>query len=280
MANYKIPPTDGRSMLINHEGMRHAPENELGVVFLFSKMARRLGFVEIDRIQPHFPDCWAVRKDGARTRSVWIEFEHRSRSFQTHVINSQLRGISPKRGVVVCWDHDWPECEKYAEVIPLRRELDAGRQVWIQNTRPEFQENLNWAPKRESNDWWWTVAPSARPGDLLLMYRAGTNTEAKKYGADPSVLQSITNVLMVRSTPRRHPRWGWRSNVTRVANLVEPLRYHQLKSDRVLQKAHFIRRQMLGRSNATAYWYRIHDLILKQNHSLKRALRPFAPETF
>lgn len=280
MSTYTSPPDHGRSMLIHHEGMRHAPENELGVVFLFSKVARRLGFVEIDRIQPQFPDCWAVRKDGQRVRRVWVEFEYRSRGFETHVRKKQLRGITPKRGYVVCWDHDWPECEKYAEVIPLREELDCGRQVWIQNTRPKYHEALDYAPGRPRADWSWTVAKGARPGDLLLMYRAGTLAEARVRKADPNLLQSIANIFMVRSTPRRDRKFGWKADVTRVASLSEPLRYDQLRSDRVLAKAFFVRRYMFGRSKATAYWYRLYDLIVRQNPGLRRSLKPFSPETF
>ena len=268
-----------RSILIHHDGMRHAPENELGVVFLFSKLARRLGFVEIDRIQPQFPDCWALKAEGDRVRRVWIEFEYQSHGFKTHVAKRQLRGIKPKRGYVVCWDHDWPECERYADVIPLRQELGCGRQVWIQNTRPQYHNALDNASARRVEGWSWAVAQSSRPGDLLLMNRAGSSKEAKRYDADPTLLQSIANIFIVRTPPKRNRTWGWMADVSRVSAIEEPLRFRQLKRDRVLSKAAFVRRQMFGRSNVTAYWYRIYDLIVRQNPEARRALKQFAPET-
>jgi hypothetical protein len=59
--------------------MNYAPENEMGVVFLFSHLARKLGY-EIDLIRPGCPDCVAYR-DGKRVR---IEFEYRSSNFARH----------------------------------------------------------------------------------------------------------------------------------------------------------------------------------------------------
>jgi hypothetical protein len=280
MAGFKAPPVEGRSMLIQHEGMRHAPENESGVVFLFSKVARRLGFVEVDRIQPHFPDCWAYRKDGAAVRRVWVEFEFRSRGFRTHVTQGQLHGIRPRRGIIVCWDHDWPECERYAEVIPLRQELGVGRQVWVQSSLPEWHHAIDWAPKRRKKNWKWSVAASARPGDLVLMYRAGSLTAARKEGVDLDALHAIANVFMVKSAPRRSRKHSWQADVTSVARLDSPLPFSQIRCDRVLRNAPFVRMQMFGRNNATTYWYRIYDLILERNRHLAGILKPFAPETF
>ena len=67
-----------RSDIIHYEGMQHAPENELGVVFLFGKVHRRLRFTAIDEIKPGFPDCWAWRRLTKGSERTWIEFEFRS----------------------------------------------------------------------------------------------------------------------------------------------------------------------------------------------------------
>lgn len=45
--------------------MAHEPLNELGVIFAFGVLARRLGFVVL-RFQPGFPDCEALREVAAR----------------------------------------------------------------------------------------------------------------------------------------------------------------------------------------------------------------------
>lgn len=91
---------DEKSLPINFQGIRHAPENELGVVFLFSKIARRFGFIEIDVIQPQFSDCWAYRRTSSGVKRVWNEFEFCSNSFKSHL--RQIHGMNPRKGVVVC----------------------------------------------------------------------------------------------------------------------------------------------------------------------------------
>jgi hypothetical protein len=268
-------PAVNRSEIIALEGLRHAPENELGVVFLFSKVARRLGFVEIDRIQPQFPDCWALRESKKGTVRTWIEFEFKSRSFISHL--GQLRSISPRRGIVVCWEHNWPECERYAEVLELRSLLGFGRKIWIQNTRPEFHNGLDDAPFRKDANFKWTVSGRARPGDLVLMYRAGTKSEARKWDADPDRLQSIANIFVVKARPDRDKRWGYQALVTRIALLKNPLHLDQMRTDRVLRHSPFVRASMLGRHDVTSYWFRLYSLITKLNPSIARKLQPFSP---
>jgi len=167
-----------RSMLINFEGFRHAPENELGVVFLFSKIARRMGFLEIDVIQQKFPDCWAYYRRKVGVGRTWVEFEFMSHGFKSHI--KELKKLRLGKGFVVCWEHDWKECENYAKVIELKSEFGFGRQIWIQNTRPKYQMGLDQTRYRRVKGWRWTVSRKARPGDLLLMYRAGTKGEARK----------------------------------------------------------------------------------------------------
>lgn len=96
---------DGRSMLVSIEGMRHAPENELGMVFPFSKIARRPEFVEICRIQPQFPACWVSRRTNSGVRpTTRMEFESRSRSFRTHVRG----GLRMLLGLVFALGHGSP----------------------------------------------------------------------------------------------------------------------------------------------------------------------------
>jgi hypothetical protein len=268
-----------RSFPIDFEGLRHAPENELGVVFLFSKVAKRLGFLGIDVIQPHFPDCWAMKRTNSGVKRTWVEFEYNSRSFSPHI--RQLKGLRPKKGFVVCWEHNWEGCEKYVEgVIELRSELKLGRQIWIQNTLPNYQGGLDEAPKKHNKECLWTVAPKTRPGDLLLMYRAGRKSQAKECGVDEDLLQSIANVFIVRSYPRRDEEFGFEAEVAQIALLPNPLRLDQMRVDRVLKSAPFIRKFMIGRNNVTPYWYRIYDLILQLNpyRKVQKALKAYRPE--
>lgn len=93
--------------------LAHEPVNELGVVFVFGMLARRLGFVVL-HIQPAFPDCEALRETiRGQWQRVRIEFEFESRSF--------LRHRHKKNGcdMIVCWRHNWPDCPRHIEVLEL-----------------------------------------------------------------------------------------------------------------------------------------------------------------
>jgi hypothetical protein len=91
--------------------MAYAPTNEMGVMFLFALMARRLGFV-VQRLQAGFPDCEAMRETApGRCQLVWIEFEFESRNFAKH------RHRRDGCDMIVCWKHNWKDCP--LEVIAL-----------------------------------------------------------------------------------------------------------------------------------------------------------------
>jgi hypothetical protein len=96
-------------------GVAHAPVNELGVIYVFGALARRLGFVML-RMQAGFPDCEAMREVGlGHWQRVRIEFEFSSRNFQQHGHRKQDCDL------IVCWIHDWPSCPKQLEVLELRK---------------------------------------------------------------------------------------------------------------------------------------------------------------
>ena len=103
---------------ISFRGLRHAPINEQGVVFLFGMVSYELGFT-VEAIHASYPDCEAKRcvdRIKNRWQRVKIEFEYQSRNFRDH-------GHDPTRcDLIVCWEHNWPECP--LEVIELRRVID------------------------------------------------------------------------------------------------------------------------------------------------------------
>jgi hypothetical protein len=103
---------------IDFRGLRHAPINEQGVVFLFGMVSYELGFI-VEAVHASFPDCEAKRCiDGRNERwqRVRIEFEFRSRNFRDHGHSSAGCDL------IVCWEHNWPECP--LEVVELRKILD------------------------------------------------------------------------------------------------------------------------------------------------------------
>ncbi len=106
---------------IDFRGLRHAPINELGVVFLFGMLADHLGFV-VESIQTGFPDCGAklIRPDGS-FEGVRIEFEYMSSSFENHRHNPD------ECDLIVCWEHDWKDCPlEVLELSKVVRELPSG----------------------------------------------------------------------------------------------------------------------------------------------------------
>jgi len=86
---------------INVSGMTFAPVTELGVVFLFGRLAPRLGF-QVERVHPGFPDCTAVY----RGRRLRIEFELWASSFENH--KHDPKGAD----MVICWENDWVDRPK------------------------------------------------------------------------------------------------------------------------------------------------------------------------
>ena len=99
---------------IDFRGLRHAPINEQGVVYLFGMVSSDLGFT-VEAVQGAFPDCEAKRRvDDRRNRwqRVRIEFEYRSSHFRDH-------GHDPNGcELIVCWEDDWADCP--LEVVELR----------------------------------------------------------------------------------------------------------------------------------------------------------------
>jgi hypothetical protein len=103
---------------ISFRGLRHAPVNEQGVVYLFGMVAYELGLI-VESVQAAFPDCEAKRCVNSR-RNLWqrvrIEFEYLSSNFKSHGHDAQGCDL------IVCWEHDWRDCP--LEVIELRSVID------------------------------------------------------------------------------------------------------------------------------------------------------------
>lgn len=92
----------------------YEPIDEMGVVFLFSKFHRKIGFPFIVRIKERFPDVIAIDDKGERKL---IELQYRSSDFKRDKHD-------PKEcDVVVCWIDDWDDKPKDLAVISLRDEL-------------------------------------------------------------------------------------------------------------------------------------------------------------
>lgn len=104
-------------------GLRHAPINEQGVIFLFGMVSKGLGSI-VEAVHSTLPDCDAKRCVDRR-KGLWIpvriKFEFRSRNFNVH-------GHPPNGcDLIVCWEHNWPECP--LEVVELRQAIRSSRRL-------------------------------------------------------------------------------------------------------------------------------------------------------
>jgi len=113
--NRKPPQLFGEP--IDFRGLRHAPINEQGVVYLFGMVSRELGF-SVEALQQGFPDCEGKYLHD-KNRKLWakarIEFEFRASNFREHHHDEN------ECDVIVCWENDWPECP--LRVVELRSEI-------------------------------------------------------------------------------------------------------------------------------------------------------------
>ena len=102
---------------IDFRGVRHAPVDAGGVIFLFGMIARELGF-HVEAMTSGFPRCEAKRQLGpGKWARVRIDFELESRQFRD-------AGRNPSScDVVVCWRDTWPDRPATLEVLALDRIL-------------------------------------------------------------------------------------------------------------------------------------------------------------
>jgi len=148
-----------RTIQLHNAPLQYAPENELGVVFLFSQGAKKLQF-RVEQIRPQYPDCIAYRKIGNLEKRVRIEFEYKSSNFRSHKHD-------PKDcDCIICWHHDWPGAPKHLEIIELKRHFGVGVKIWIQPAVKSQWFHLDGTEKLN-----WALSKRTTPGDFLLMYR-------------------------------------------------------------------------------------------------------------
>lgn len=245
--------------ILDNAPLQYAPENELGVVFLFSHIRKRYGIGQIEMIKASFPDCVAYKRVGNKLKKIRIEFEYKSKNFKTH--GHLYKGCD----WIVCWENNWPDAPKSLEIVELRKEYLKGFNVWIQAQGLSYMDRL--VKSKEDN---WSVKETSRTGDLILFYFK--LPEAK-----------ISCIYRIVSFPKQG-RAGWKSGmdyfakIRRVAILKAPVFLEDLKQDRVLRTAGFVRGRIQGKYSVTEYWPYLYRIIVNRNPSLKGVLQRYSPE--
>jgi hypothetical protein len=242
--------------------LQYAPENELGVVFLFSRIAPRLQF-RIEKIRAAYPDCIAYRHAGDREKRVRIEFEYRSSSFRAH------KHDAAKCDCIVCWHNDWTNAPRRLEIIELKRFFGVPFKVWIQVALKEQQWLLD-----ENNRLTWALSQRVTRGDLLLMYRGYPSCR-------------IADVYRYVGQELQRGDAGWREGkadfglIQRVCKLDSPIFLDDLRNHRVLKTAPFIRVNMQGRGHQVSeYWPYLYSMICDRNAKARRVLARYAPAKY
>lgn len=248
--------------------MNYAPENELGVVFLFAHLAKKLR-LRIDEIKPGYPDCIAFQKSHGKEKRIRIEFEYKSKNFELH-------GHDPKKcDCIVCWEHNWPSVPRKLQIVELRREFGLGFNIWIMPVVPEYQETLDDYPRGE-----WSVPSQAHKDDLVIFYFTGGKQKCLKY-----IYQCKERAFFIKNAWWRKVRTDLkkksdhRADIRRIAELKAPIFLEDLRRHRVLSTSGFVRADMRGSRNATEYWPYLYDSITAKNPSLRVKLKKFAPDS-
>ncbi len=244
-----------RPNTLTNAPLQYAPQNEIGVVYLFAHIARKKQF-RIEEIRPQFPDCIAYRRSGDQEKLVRIEFEFRSSSFKAH-------GHDAKQcDCIVCWHHDWPDCP--LEVIELKKDFHSVPKIWIQ---PARKDQWHWLENAKRISW--GVSKRATVGDLLLIYRCHPEKTIKE----------IYTITGEKTRGKADWRAGdcYAANIERLCSLEAPIFLEDFKSHRVLKTAGFVRRNFQGNLLVSEYWPYIHELIIKRNPKTLRILKKYDP---
>lgn len=103
---------------LNFRGLRFAPADKQGIVFLFGMISHELGYV-VEAFMNEPPDAQGKRYLEETTmhwEQVKIQFEFKSSDFQSSGLSEDQADI------LICWIHDWEEAP--IEVLELRSTLE------------------------------------------------------------------------------------------------------------------------------------------------------------
>lgn len=236
-----------------------APENELGVVFIFAHLAKRWR-LRVGEISAAFPDCIAYQKVAGGEKELRIEFEYKSRNFKTH------RHPAKECDWIVCWEHNWPDAPKNLTIVELRREFGLGFNVWIVPLSPKWAEELTKSKKHPL----WSVPSQAHKGDLVLFY-ATSPEKCIKYIHSLEDRAHKMKAIWKKGLDFMAP-------IRQLCELRAPVFFEDFKQHRIVKTSGFVRARMIGRHNAMEYWPYLYDMIIRRNPSLKNTLKRYAPQ--
>jgi hypothetical protein len=242
--------------------MDYAPENELGVVFLFSHLAKERFGLRIKRVLYGHPDCIAY----SGTKEIRIEFEFKSSNF------AERRSDATKCDWLVCWIHDWPTVPDRIRIIELREEFGFGFNVWLQPVAGDFSlaiTKLKRERHRRAPTRCWSVPSQASEDDLLLFYRDRPEIHIRD-------IYRVVGPFEPTPSPEKSGKCR-NAQISCVCAIGIPLRLDEIRNNRALAWSKFIRGSTRGCYRVTEYWPDLYEMIVARNPNLERVLRRFAP---
>jgi hypothetical protein len=253
---------NSRPLPLKNAPLQYAPDSEMGVVYLFANIAKKLQF-RIEAIRCAYPDCIAYRQVGDREKLARIEFEFKSSNFKLH-------GHDPTAcDYIVCWHHDCATIPRHIEVIELKRFFGVPFKIWIQAAIRNQWEALD-----ANNRLGWALSTRVTYGDLVLMYRCYPQC-------------SITDLFLVIDSSLKPGKPGWKDDgkanfgrIQRLCSLDSPVFLSDMRHHKVLRTAPFIRANMQGRGGllVSEYWPYLYAMLGERNPKHRRTLAKFAPE--
>ncbi len=241
--------------------LSEAPQNELGVVFLFARMQAKYG-IQVEKIRAGFPDCVARRIRGKGNNTIRIEFEFQSMNFKLHKHNPN--GCD----WIVCWEHNWPEVPKNIRVIELRRDFGLGWHVWLNPKSTEycdyFQENT------VVED---TIPHQAQGDDLVLIYFRKPLSHIAHIYRITELKRDNANKIAAHS---KKPDWWATTEI--IYKMKCPIDLDTIKRHKALANAGFVRGKFQARQDITVFWPELYQIILDKNPDAYRILSRYSPE--
>jgi len=122
---------------LDFKSLSTAPTSELGVVYLFGVLHDTFDF-KIESIQPGFPDCIARRQISKnKWEELRIEFEYKSKAFLQHKHKPE------EVDIIICWEHNWPNCPEEVEVIELSSIIKVLEGIAVKGEKPKVRSSWN-----------------------------------------------------------------------------------------------------------------------------------------
>jgi len=172
----------------------------------------------------------------------------------------------------VCWIHDWPSHQKGLRIVELRAEYGLGFNVWVQPVGAvgdiDYRDLLR-RTKSRSN---WSLPRQASKGDLVLYYLTAPHSSIR------DVFRVTSPVGYQRAGPWTRSAKDYMGAIRRVCPLPSPIHLRELRNHPILGDAGFVRGGMRTRFRVSAHWPELYAMILARNPSIRRALKPYAPD--